>query len=174
VKRGLTIGLVIAALGAGAPLAISSPREPVTAADAIPAYEVLTRVREIGLHPTTQALRRGSYYVLHAVDTLGVEMRVVADAEFGDILSVTPVRPYGGVSYRRGPRIIDVPQAGGDSLDPDYRDDAVPAPSPAKPRRRSAVPTAPRAEGPNPIYPTPKFSGTATDDGEKFGPPEDH
>jgi hypothetical protein len=173
VKRGLTIGLAIAALGIAAPLAVSSPREPVTAAEALPAYEVLTTVREMGLHPTTQAVRRGPYYVLHAVDTLGVEMRVVVDAEFGDILSVAPVRPYAGVSYRRGPRIIDVPQPGDDSLGPDDRDNAGPPP-PAKPRRRSAAPPPAHAEeGPSPIYPTPKFGGTA-EDGEKFGPPEDH
>jgi hypothetical protein len=166
----LTVGLAIAVLGAATPSAVSSPRDAITAADAIPAYEVLTAVRSMGLNPSTQAVRRGPYYVLHAIDPRGVEVRVIADAQFGDILSVAPVRAYEDAPpYQNGPRIIEIPPAGDGDL-------AGEAPEPpaarAKPRpkRHSA---APQAGGPSPIYPTPKFGGTA-DDGEKFGPPEGH
>jgi hypothetical protein len=36
-------------------------RERVTAADALPAYEILNSVRSLGLRPSTQALRRGPW-----------------------------------------------------------------------------------------------------------------
>jgi hypothetical protein len=59
--------------------------------------------------PTTQALRRGPYYVLHAVNARGLEVRVVTDAQLGDIISISPlVLPR----YDSGPRIIHVPQPG--------------------------------------------------------------
>lgn len=51
--------------------------------------------------------------MLHALDTRGVELHVVADAYFGDILSVWPVRPDSTApDYVRVPRIIHVPQPG--------------------------------------------------------------
>lgn len=121
-KRGLTIGLAIAALGTTASFvtADSSLREPVTAADAVPAYQILTTLREMGLDPNTQPVRRGPYYVLHALDPRGLELRVVADAHFGDVISITPARPSYAVNYDRGPRIIHVPQADEEN---DSRDD---------------------------------------------------
>jgi hypothetical protein len=88
--------------------------EAVTEADALPAYEILTTVRGMGFNPTGEPVRRGPYYVLHAYDPRGIEVRVVADAQFGDILSVAPVRPQNvayAPLYERGPRIIQVPQA---------------------------------------------------------------
>lgn len=193
-KRGLIIGLTIAALGIAASFASagSYPPEPVTEADALPAYEILTTVREMGLDPNTEPVRRGPYYVLHAIDPLGVVMRVVADAALGDILSVVPARPYDFVPYFfNGPRIIEVPQAG--DRDRNYDDSAEPAPPPRprakpKPKHHSAAPLPlaqhravlsappPPAQGPSPIYPTPNF-GIKTDGGqaaagEKFGPPQ--
>lgn len=215
VKRGLTIGLAIAALGITVSFvtADSSPRDPVTAADAVPAYQILTTLREMGLEPNTQPVRRGPYYVLHALDPSGLELRVVADAHFGDVISIRPARPSYAVNYHRGPRIIHVPQAGDESDgyddrtgredgrggaaltgndDDDELKDIAPSPRrakpsgqsrsaepPAEPRRKpyKAAPPAPRrtvlsappppAEGPSPIYPTPKF-----DKGEKFAPPK--
>jgi hypothetical protein len=193
VKRGLTIGLAIAALGATVPLVIAgtAPGEPVTAADAMPAYEILTTVRELGLDPISQPLQRGPYYVLHAIDPLGVEMRVVADAQLGDILSVTPARPYDFVPYYfNGPRIIEVPRSsyGGDDAlvapalqhhrgikpRPKHRSEAPPAPAQHRPVL-SAPPRTPHAAGPSPIYPTPKYGAADHDKaeaGEKFSLPD--
>lgn len=112
-KRGLTIGLAIAALGVTVSLVTAdSSHESVTAADAVPAYTIMTTLREMGYEPSVQPVRRGPYYVLHATDRRGVDMRVVADAHFGDIVSVTPARPDYAVNYVRGPRIIHVPQPG--------------------------------------------------------------
>ncbi len=66
----------------------------------------------MGLNPLNEPLRRGPYYILHATDPRGIEMRVVADAQLGDILSVTPAQRSNTANYTRGPRIIHVPQAG--------------------------------------------------------------
>lgn len=80
------------------------------AAEAPPSYDILTTLRVMGLNPIGQPLRRGAYYVLHAYDARGVEMRVVADVELGDILTVAPVRPLLPY-YERAPRIIHVQPA---------------------------------------------------------------
>ncbi|MBI4367614.1 MAG: hypothetical protein HY543_12430 [Deltaproteobacteria bacterium] len=116
-KKRLTIGIVGAALAATLTFVAASSikRQPVTEADALPAYEIVTTVRSMGLNPISEPVRRGPNYVLQAYDARGVEMRVVADAHFGDILSVVPARASNvafAQNYQRGPRIIHVPQAG--------------------------------------------------------------
>jgi len=108
--------------------------EPITAADAMPAYEILTRVRALALDPIDEPVKRGSYYILHAYDRRGAEVRVVADAHFGDVLSVTPaalVTPGRGPGTVGGARIIHVPapgeeQAHADPADTPVADDAAP------------------------------------------------
>ncbi len=52
--------------------------------------DILAAVRYFGLDPEGPVVRRGGYYVLHAFDGTGVELRVVADAQFGDILFMGP------------------------------------------------------------------------------------
>ncbi len=84
----------------------------VTEADVLPAYEIITTVRSMGLRPSGEPERRGPYYILHATDARGTELRVVADAKFGDILSVAPALNGSQPQYQRGPHIIQVPQAG--------------------------------------------------------------
>ena len=143
---------------AGARYLEPAAQADVTPADAMPPYEIVTRVREMALEPAGQPLRRGPYYVLHAYDRRGVEMRVVADAQLGDIVSVAPTRPaVASAPFRSGPRIIHVPgpedeQATAEPSDapdadtPDEADtEAAPLPrppKPAEPRRRpfSAAP----------------------------------
>ena len=88
---------------------------PLTEADALPAYEVVTTVRSMGLNPISEPVRRGPYYVLQAYDARGREVRVVADARFGDILSIAPFRAPNAAyaqNYERGAKIIHVPQPG--------------------------------------------------------------
>ena len=163
-KRGLTIGLAIAALGVTVSLVTAdSSHETPTAADAVPAYQVMTTLREMGFELNREPVRRGPYYVLHALDGRGVEMRVVADAHFGDIISVTPARPSYAVNYHRGPRIIHVPQQGeaedsgefDQGVTDDGYEDVAPRPAPRakappprrsepKPQRRSDLPREPR------------------------------
>jgi hypothetical protein len=111
----------------------------------------------MGLVPVGKPLRRGPYYVFHAYDRDGFEVRVVADAQLGDILSVVPAGPVALVSPKdRPPRIIHVPQ-------PQSRQE-----TPATQRRNSSKAEADRhtvqtATPPNPnsltpIYPTPRFT----------------
>lgn len=148
-------------------------RAQVTAADTLPAYEILNSVRALGFKPTTQALRRGPYYVLHAIDRRGVEVRLVADAQLGDIVSVSPVL---APRFNGGPRIIHVPQPGDrsdantnfesdeNSVTDDNDGDADAAPPPRRPERRpsqrmDAPPARASAAPPQRIKPEPKPLG---------------
>jgi hypothetical protein len=112
---------IAAAIGFAAPITLYAAGthylEPVTAADVLPAYEILTRVRTLALDPIGEPVRRGPYYVLHAYDRRGTEVRVVADAQFGDVLSVRPAVGFlPGIEYGAGlvggARIIHVPGPG--------------------------------------------------------------
>lgn len=114
-KKALTIGLTSVAIAATLSVVTAWSRPPEPVADALPADAIVSRVTELGLDPIRQPVRRGPYYVLHAYDRRGIEMRVVADAQFGDVLSVAPTRPAHAtytVRYDAGPRIIHVPQPG--------------------------------------------------------------
>jgi len=66
------------------------PSEP-----ALPAYEIMSIVRSTGLSPLTRPMRRGAYYVLVAVDRVGRQMRVVVDAQLGDIVNLRPALAAG-------------------------------------------------------------------------------
>jgi hypothetical protein len=164
VKKALTIILAWASLAVMLSFvaAGSFKREPATEADALPASEILTTVRSMGLNPASEPVRRGPYYVLHAYDPRGIEVRVVADAQFGDILSIAPARVLNTAYaplYERGPRIIQIPQPGArddrasvnDRDEPaasnDDDDDIAPPPVrrvTPKPQRRSDAPPEPR------------------------------
>jgi hypothetical protein len=166
---------------------------PVTASDAdvLPSSYILTTLLEMGLNPIGQPIRRGAYYVLHAYDARGFEVRVVADAQFGDILAIAPVRPL-VPQYERGPRIIHVPQLGdrdepatGNDDDgaqaapprpratpkPRQRSDGPPPPPPTQRRAVLSAPPPSVDKGLSPIYPTPRFKAAA-ESGEKFAPPK--
>jgi hypothetical protein len=58
-------------------------------------------------------IRRDGYYVLHAFDGTGTELRVVADGKFGDILFLGPAFNASLTPpYIRAAHIIHVPQPG--------------------------------------------------------------
>ena len=177
-KKAVTIAVVGAALAATLSLvaAGSSKRAPVAEADALPATEIVTGVRAMGLNPIGEPARRGPYYVMHAYDPSGVEVRVVADARFGDILSVAPARAFNTAyapRYERAPRIIHVPQAGArddrasvnerdepDAVnDDDAEEAAPPAPRRVAPQRQPRINPAPaprrRSDAPPPPPPAP-------------------
>ncbi|HLA21659.1 MAG TPA: hypothetical protein VJZ74_09380 [Pseudolabrys sp.] len=114
-KMALTIAVAGAALAATLSLVLAgtSEREPATEAAALPAHDIVATVRAMRLVPLGEPARRGPYYILHAYDPRGLEVRVVADAQLGSILSVAPTRTLNAVytpRYERGPRIIHVPQ----------------------------------------------------------------
>jgi len=106
-KKTLTIGLAVTMLATAVSFVAAGTyrRGPASTAEMLPAYEILTTVRALGYDPTTPAFRRGPYYVLHAYDRYGVKVRVVADAQLGDIVSIRPVFVR---HYDAGPRIIHV------------------------------------------------------------------
>ena len=109
-KLKLILAFVLVALAAILPWKF---RAQTAHADGLTPNEIVTTVRGMGLNPLTQPERRGSYYVLHAADAYGVEMRVVADAKLGDIVSIAPAQALANayaMSYGAGPRIIHVPQ----------------------------------------------------------------
>lgn len=140
----LTIGIAAAALAATVSSVTAGPvrHERADRRDLLTPDRIFTTVRALGFNPTTQPIRRGPYFVLHAFDPYGIQVRVVADAELGDILSVTDVV---GPRYDFGPRIIHVPDFGKRSRLIDHEQvalprsvDRLPAPRPA---RGSASPT---------------------------------
>jgi hypothetical protein len=115
VKQGLAIGLLAAALAAAAPSFASAGSRDC---NVLPADAIATSVLSVGLFPSTHPIRRGLFYVLNAVDPVGGEVRVAADAQLGDVVSVLPIYRLG--AYYSGlsasPRIIHVPEdeQGGD------------------------------------------------------------
>jgi hypothetical protein len=172
--------LAAALLAATLPLVVagSSPDEPVTAADALPGHEIVATVRAMGLDPIGRPLRRGPYYVLHAYDPMGAEVRVVADAQFGDILSVAPAGALERVyapHYQRGPHIIHVlkpRERRASAYDrqettlPDDDRDVSPAPPPRRrttrpPQRHSKISPSPPPQKHRTILsaPAPRASG---------------
>jgi hypothetical protein len=149
-KKALTIVVAGAALAATLSFvaAGASKREPVQETDALPAYEIVATVRAHGLAPIGELALRWPYYVLHANDPRGIEVRVVVDAQFGDILSVAPARPLATAytpRYERGARIIQVPQAGERDEPAATNDDAAEEVAPPAPRRVTPRPK-PRSE----------------------------
>jgi hypothetical protein len=82
----------------GAPHASPGYADPRAPDPALPPYEIMSIVRSTGLAPLTRPMRRGRYYVLVAVDRVGRQMRVVVDAQLGDVVNMRPAMtagPYG-------------------------------------------------------------------------------
>ena len=139
-KRALTIAVAGAALAATLSVvaADSSKRGLLTQSVALPTYEIIANVRAQGLAPMSELALRWPYYVLHATDPRGIEVRVVVDAQFGDIVSVAPARPLATAyapRYERGARIIQVPQSDEHDEPAATNDDAVEEIAPPPPRR---------------------------------------
>lgn len=193
-KKRLTIVVIVMVLTATASLVTAGPNRRGT--EALPASVILTNVRLMGLYPTSSPRRRGPYYVMHAVDPRGTALRVVADAELGDIVSLTPVF---APRFDAGPRIIHVPQPGertgvGDRDEAALPDEAIeqyappprrraisrpvhrsePRPAPPPRPRRNVLSLPPNGVGLSPVHPTPQFSDRldAKAEAEKFSPPE--
>ena len=93
-KRALIIGAGVLAITGMAYLAAASfsGRWAAIAGEIVPADEILGIVSEMGLEPSTRVQQSGPYYVVHAIDPRGIEVRVVADSRSGTILSVIPLR----------------------------------------------------------------------------------
>jgi hypothetical protein len=108
---------------------------------ALPPYEIMSIVRSTGLTPLTRPMRRGPYYVLVAVDRVGRQMRVVVDAQLGDIVNLRPALAVGSYGAELG------------------RPVAMPSVATPPPDSSSATPGfGPRSGGENALAPTPPRS----------------
>jgi hypothetical protein len=116
----------VAALGAlmvSAPAA-ADPLPPARTGPLLPAYEIRTAIRALGLEPVGPARLRGRNYVMLALDDDGREMRVVIDGRSGELVAAVPVRPLR--RFAPGRRVAtmpppDVPYDLGPGYDgPDY------------------------------------------------------
>jgi hypothetical protein len=181
------IGVIVTALAATVSLVATGSERHAGGAAALADADILTNVRLIGLTPTTRPYRRGPFYVVHAVDLSGTALRVVADAELGDILSITRLF---APRFDAGPRIIHVPQPGEGADDHDETAspetfDAPPRRLPHRPVRRSerqplpplrhnvlSVPP-PRAQDLSPIHPAREFVDQFDARAEKFRAPDE-
>jgi hypothetical protein len=105
VKKPIAIcaGLLLLGLGmaatASAQTVYAGPGLPDPA---LPPYEIMSIVRSTGLAPLTRPMRRGPYYVLVAVDRVGRQMRVVVDAQLGDIVNLRPALAAGSYGPELG------------------------------------------------------------------------
>lgn len=114
-KKMMRIALAKVAFAATVSFVIAGGSQRVQASEpnTLPGYEIAAAVRAVGFDPIDEPIRGGSYYMLHAYDPYGIEMRVMVDAQFGGVLSVAPVNAINdayATRYDRGPRIIQVPQ----------------------------------------------------------------
>jgi hypothetical protein len=82
---------------------------------ALPPHEVITIVRSTGLEPLGRPVRRGPVYTIRAVDPAGgEELRVIVDAQVGNVIRMVPVVMPRGVPVLRPPgRVAMVPDAYG-------------------------------------------------------------
>jgi hypothetical protein len=111
---------LVAAIVAGGLLGGAARAQPpelgASSIGILPPPDILESVRYLGLDPKGEPVRRGAYYVLHAYDRAGIELRVVADAQFGDVLFMAPALNTSLTPpYVRAARIIQVepPESGG-------------------------------------------------------------
>lgn len=80
-------------LALGASQAMAQPGWYEDGRGGIPARQVSAIVRSTGLTPVTPPARVGPNYVVHAIDRNGETVRVVIDADFGDVVRIHPLGP---------------------------------------------------------------------------------
>lgn len=110
----LAAAVVAGGLLSGAARA-QSPELRASSIGILPPPDILESVSYLGLDPTGEPVRRGAYYVLHAYDRAGIQLRVVVDAQFGDVLFMAPALNTSLTPpYVRAARIIQVapPESG--------------------------------------------------------------
>jgi hypothetical protein len=119
-----TLGLcaavfALALIGSGAALAQAVPPGLYPdAGPALPPHEVITIVRSTGLEPLGRPVRRGPVYAIRAIDPAGgEELRVIVDAQVGNVVRMVPVVMPRGVPVLRPPgRIAMAPDAYGPNV----------------------------------------------------------
>jgi hypothetical protein len=202
-KKQLAIWAGLALLGfgtvatAGAQTIYSGPgyAGPGLSDPVLPPYEIMSIVRSTGLAPLTRPMRRGPYYVLVAVDRVGRQMRVVVDAQLGDIVNLRPAlaagsfgpelgRPVGppgmaaappdvaGANAAYGPRPGGEPYGTHPSAAPHPGAESGLAPTPPRPIPNARTATgAPAATAPAPSVSAPNEPSTRVAVAEPTLPP---
>jgi len=156
VKRVVTFTIAAVGMFVIAGPVAAEPLRLAQNARLLPAYEIKTIVRSVGLDPIGPAMRRGRNYVMRAIDDAGREVRVVVDARYGEVISVAPVMvppPYGP-----RPGIARVPPPDYDGPPPIY---GVPSiyedePPPRPPRVVNRLPSAALIKPRRPPLPRPR------------------
>jgi hypothetical protein len=162
--KAVTLGLAAICLGVPLTYVIAGSREPQAVAVAqepraservsedVSTQELSAQLHFVELEPIGTPVRRGPYYVWHALDARGRKFRVVADADLGDILSVFPLRQPRW-HLEGGPRIIHVPDANAhvSAREPEPGDfsadeEPIARPQSAEPHRRVRKIEIPHAE----------------------------
>ncbi|HEY6256986.1 MAG TPA: hypothetical protein VIY51_14460 [Xanthobacteraceae bacterium] len=161
-KKQLAVcaGLLLLGIATGG-MAQAQPVYPGAAVSdpVLPPYEIMSIVRSTGLAPLTRPMRRGPYYVLVAVDRVGRQMRVVVDAQLGDIVNLRPA--LGVASY--GPELTR-PSGLPVAPAPPLEATVAPPPYAAHPSSDNALPPTP---------PRPFTAHAMTDVGPAPTPPRD-
>ena len=103
-KKSIVLGLVLTVTALD--LAASPVGAAERAAGVLPPHEILTIVRSAGLKPVGKPSRKGTTYLLSAIDDEGSKMRVVVDGRAGEVISVTPVA-YGREFSPMPPSVYD-------------------------------------------------------------------
>jgi hypothetical protein len=145
----------------GTPVAAEPIRLAQTfAADVIPPYEVFTIIRSMGMRPLGRPQFRGRFYVVHAIDPRGEEVRIVVDAYAARVVSVQPLDRQAAREF------------GGPTIPRRYESDIGPAPRfNAEPR--DLPPAPPRRAEPDPRFGAPQAEPEDDDGIESGDQPDD-
>jgi hypothetical protein len=107
VRKSIVIGIAMIATTLGPVSSTARAAERVArAANVLPPHEIITIVRSAGLKPVGKPTRKGTTYLLSAIDDEGSKMRVVVDGRAGEVISVTPV-VYGREFNPMPPSVYD-------------------------------------------------------------------
>ena len=94
-KITLCAGLIAALAVSGHALAQPAPPPAypgtVYSNAGLPPHEIAAMVRSTGLEPLGSPVRQGPIYAMRAVDPAGEEVRVIVDAQRGQIVKVIPL-----------------------------------------------------------------------------------
>ena len=150
VKKQLAIcaGLLLLGFGTVGPAGAQTVYAGPDLDSALPPFEIMSIVRSTGLAPLTRPMRRGPYYVLVAVDRVGRQMRVVVDAQLGDIVNLRPALAAGLYGPELG-RPNGLPAAGAPPPDPTAAYGSHPSAEPAAPTPPRSIPNPRTATAPN-------------------------
>ena len=134
-------------LGAASPAA--AQYQAPTYGAALPPFEVMTIIRSMGFDPISRPVLRGPVYVVQALDDEGISVRVLVDAQRGNVIRVTESRPasvYAGLppeagfGPRRSPPETVPPGAVYRPYEETPAPQAAHAPSPPRPKVATRTP----------------------------------